>query len=234
MDRHLLLVVYSDLRLVGFTFGTQQLVVARTALIVVRSVLDHGRQTLRDESFGDIPASYKWDTCPVIFALSDSLSTDGNGGAHFLGITVSRFLDVVDDDVHFFTDQLFAQIFSRFKHPRDIVEWTESFRSRCCFTIFVGDAVENLPQLKKSTYQSVPSWRKYFTLHLKVHGRITHSKNSLNGCTKCYIKRNLSGETFLVHWLRKISFSPFNKRARGMHVPAAALRTLNGTVCDVK
>jgi hypothetical protein len=45
--------------LLALLFGTQQLVVARTALIVVRSVLDHGRQTLRDESFGDIPASYK-------------------------------------------------------------------------------------------------------------------------------------------------------------------------------
>lgn len=75
------------------------------------------------------------------------LSSKGDGVAVFFGEVVSGRWNIVKIALDFFANQFFTQEFTAFKHPRDIVQWTEVFRSRGEFTFIVG-GTKSIPSTK--------------------------------------------------------------------------------------
>jgi len=56
-------------------------------------------------------------------------STKDYSAASLFGVFIAGRLDVINSDFGFFTDQLLAEEFTSFVHPRDVIEWSESLLS---------------------------------------------------------------------------------------------------------
>lgn len=85
------------------------------------------------------------------------LSANCNGVAVFLLEIVTCWWNVVEVAVHFFANQFLTQKFTAFKHPWNIIQRTEVFRSRWEFTFFISGTTTIMMRKKFLNFSKVHS-----------------------------------------------------------------------------